>query len=301
MLTTGRGAVSNWECDQWGHLNVQFYLAKASDAHTVLAAQLGLAPSRLRAQANTHALLGLKQRVLFKRELRAGDVFTMTSGVRAVDAAGTLDIATRMVNLETQAISALFETRLCWADLESAAPCPWPADWLAALQPHVSALPDFPPPAPMAYATPEATQLDSLLLSYRGTVTNWDCDANGIAPPRAHIARFAECIVHVFAELQLTKSGMLGQQLGSAALDYDIVYHQPLRVGQAIEVRSGVLGVGPKVFHVFHHLVNSATKAPITSIVIAIVFFDLQLRKSVPLPTHVREHALRLVAQRSAQ
>ena len=27
---TGRGAMNSWECDQWGHLNVQFYLAKAN-------------------------------------------------------------------------------------------------------------------------------------------------------------------------------------------------------------------------------------------------------------------------------
>ena len=25
---TGRGAINPWECDQWGHLNVQFYLAR---------------------------------------------------------------------------------------------------------------------------------------------------------------------------------------------------------------------------------------------------------------------------------
>ena len=70
---------------------------------------------------------------------------------------------------------------------------------------------------------------------------------------------------------------------GSAALDYDIVYHRPMRVGQAVEVRSGLLNAGDKVFHFFHHLVDSSTGEAITSIVVAAVFFDLVARKSVPI------------------
>lgn len=108
-FVTGRGAINPWECDQWGHLNVQFYLAKASDAQAHLAARLGLMPSRLRSLAGS--LMPVTDRALFKRELRAGDIYFIRSGIRAAAADGTLDIASRMVNQETGAESAAFETR----------------------------------------------------------------------------------------------------------------------------------------------------------------------------------------------
>ena len=85
---TGRGAINPWECDQWGHLTVQFYLAKASDAQAHLAARLGLVPSRLRSAAGS--LMPSTDRALFKRELRAGDIYFIRSGIRALTADGTL-------------------------------------------------------------------------------------------------------------------------------------------------------------------------------------------------------------------
>ena len=32
FLDTFRGSVNTWECDEVGHMNVQFYVARASDA-----------------------------------------------------------------------------------------------------------------------------------------------------------------------------------------------------------------------------------------------------------------------------
>ena len=48
LTVTYRGCVNSWECDQWGHQNVQFYLSKAADAQAALCCELGLSPSYLR-------------------------------------------------------------------------------------------------------------------------------------------------------------------------------------------------------------------------------------------------------------
>ena len=37
-----RGGVATWECDQMGHLNVGFYVAKSMEALAGLAAELGM-------------------------------------------------------------------------------------------------------------------------------------------------------------------------------------------------------------------------------------------------------------------
>ncbi|MFN6993100.1 MAG: acyl-CoA thioesterase [Aquincola tertiaricarbonis] len=291
---TGRGAINSWECDQWGHLNVQFYLAKASDAQAHLAARLGLMPTRLRSLKDS--LMPATDRALFKRELRAGDIFFIRSGVRAVAADGTLDIASRMVNQETGIESAAFETRLRWVGPDRTTPLPWPDDVAAAAATLAGELAELQRPQPMADVLPMQQQPEHLLLTYRGSVEAWECDSAGVAPPRAHIARFNDAITHLFRAMKIDRAELFASGLGSAALDYDIAYHRPLRSGTAVEIRSGMLALSDKVFHLVHYVLDSASGEVITTIVVAALFFDLAARKSVPMPAAVRAEDQRLLA-----
>ena len=291
---TGRGAINPWECDQWGHLNVQFYLAKASDAQAHLIARLGLMPSRLRSSSGS--LMPATDRALFKRELRAGDIYFVRSGIRAVAADGTLDIASRMVNQETGIESAAFETRLHWVGRDRTTPPPWPDDVAAAAATLAGELADLQRPQPMANVLPVQQQIERLLLTYRGSVEAWECDADGVAPPRAHIARFNDAITHLFRAMKIDRAELFASGLGSAALDYEIAYHRPLRSGTAVEIRSGMLALSDKVFHLVHYVLDSASGEVITTIVVAALFFDLTARKSVRMPAAVRAEAERLLA-----
>jgi acyl-CoA thioester hydrolase len=292
---TGRGAINPWECDQWGHLNVQFYLAKASDAQALLAARLGLMPTRLRSLKGS--LMPVTDRALFKRELRAGHIYVVRSGIRAVAADGTLDIASRMVNQETGVESAAFETRLRWVAQDRTTPLPWPEDVATAAAALAGELAELQPPQPMASVLPLHQQFERMLLTYRGSVEAWECDADGVAPPRAHIARFNDAITHLFRAMKIDRAELFASGLGSAALDYDIVYHRPLRAGTALDIRSGMLALSDKVFHLVHCVVDSASGELITTIVVAALFFDLAARKSVPIPLAVRAEAQRLIAE----
>lgn len=293
IFVTGRGAVNAWECDQWGHMNVQFYLAKASDAQAHLAARIGLTPSRLRASGA--ALRPLTDRTLFKRELRSAEIHLVRSGIRSVQPEGTLELASRMFNAETGVESAAFETRLRLVGPGEAA-LAWPDDVLAAASACAGELPEFPRPAPMAAALPPALPpLDSLLLTYRGSIEPWECASDGVAPPRAHIARFNDAITHLFRAMKIDRNALFASGTGSAALDYDIVYHRPMRSGTGVDVRSGVLAVGEKVYHIFHLVVDSTDGGLLTSIVVAALFFDLKARKSIAMPPAIRADAERLL------
>lgn len=274
VFVTGRGAVNMADCDQWGHMNVQFYLARASDVQAHLAARLGLAPRRLR--ADQLALRPLTDRTLFKRELHGGGIHAIRSGIRAVHDDGTIDIASRMTNLGTGVESAAFETRLRLVGADDSTR-PWPADVLAAARAHAGELPEMPAPAPMAALLPPGPPpLDRLLLTYRGSIEPWDCDADGVAPPRAHIARFNDAITHLFRAMQLDRTALLA-------------------AGTAIDVRSGVLAAGEKLYHIVHHVVDSNDGSLYTTIVVVALFFDLKQRKSVPMPGAVRAAAERLI------
>ena len=43
-----RGNVNTWECDEMGHMNVRFYVAKCEEAIAIFLAELGLPPAELK-------------------------------------------------------------------------------------------------------------------------------------------------------------------------------------------------------------------------------------------------------------
>src|SRR5262245_2545107 len=78
-LVTYRGSVYPSQCDQMGHLNVAFYVAKFDEATWQLLNALGLTPSRMRNERI--GMAGVEQHIEYKREVYAGDVVTVTSRV----------------------------------------------------------------------------------------------------------------------------------------------------------------------------------------------------------------------------
>lgn len=291
LIPTYRGVVNAWECDNMGHMNVQFYMAKSVEALGFLRLELGLGPRAIAARRLT--LLPLEDRVLFQRELRAGDIFTMASGIRSLDASGCLS-RTEMRNCESGEIAALFERRLVPFDLERRQPAPWPADTEAAAA-ALAARFDGPPPPP-AQGRPAPGPEAAPLESYRGVVNAWEADENGFAALRFHVHRFSNAMSHVWNRLGLERAEQAEKRLGGAALDYVVRYHRPLKPSDTVVVKSGVIEAGRKVLRIYHHLLDAASRAPVTTLEMVLVTFDLDRRKSVPLPPAVREKAATLGA-----
>jgi len=79
MIETYRGAVYPWHCDHMGHMNVMWYVGKFDEATWNLFAQLGVTPAFLR--DNARAMAAVQQNITYKRELLAGDVVAVRSGM----------------------------------------------------------------------------------------------------------------------------------------------------------------------------------------------------------------------------
>lgn len=82
LVETHLGRVAASECDHLGHMNVQFYVAKVSDAAWHVMASIGITPSYIRERRRAPA--AVKQEVLYLKELLAGDLVRMDSGVLEV-------------------------------------------------------------------------------------------------------------------------------------------------------------------------------------------------------------------------
>src|SRR6218665_1185215 len=76
---TFRGSVAAWECDQYGHMNVQFYTARISDAAASVMLAAGFGQKAFRELKLGIAAVNAETR--FVSELHAGDLIRMESGV----------------------------------------------------------------------------------------------------------------------------------------------------------------------------------------------------------------------------
>ena len=98
FIETHLGRVSPLECDQLGHMNVQYYVAKVSDAAWHVMASIGITPGYIRERRRAPA--AVKQEVLYLKELLAGDLVRMESGVLEVSER-KITFFHRLTNVET--------------------------------------------------------------------------------------------------------------------------------------------------------------------------------------------------------
>jgi len=104
LIETYRGAVYPWHCDHVDHMNVMWYVGKFDEATWNLFAQLGITPSFLR--DNARGMAAVDQRISYQRELHAGDIVRVASGVLEVRDK-VVRFVHEMRNAETQEVAAI--------------------------------------------------------------------------------------------------------------------------------------------------------------------------------------------------
>jgi len=120
---TYRGTVFPWHCDHIGHMNVMWYISKFDEATWQLFTTMGITPSYLRSRKR--GMAGLEQRVLYRRELRAGDVVSVHSGVLEIREK-VMRYVHEMYNDETGELSAVVIITSVHMNTIKRKACPFP-------------------------------------------------------------------------------------------------------------------------------------------------------------------------------
>ncbi len=79
LVLTYRGVVYPWHCDHMNHMNVMWYVGKFDEATWALFSLCSITPAYLR--ENNVGMAAVEQRISYKRELVAGDVVSVRSGI----------------------------------------------------------------------------------------------------------------------------------------------------------------------------------------------------------------------------
>ncbi len=116
LVETHLGRVSPLECDHLGHMNVQFYVSKVSDAAWHVMDSIGITPAFIRERRQAPA--AVKQEIAYLRELRAGDLLRMDSGVLEASEK-RLTFYHRLTNVETGQVAMTSKVYTVNMDLDA--------------------------------------------------------------------------------------------------------------------------------------------------------------------------------------
>ncbi|WP_324944895.1 thioesterase family protein [Phenylobacterium sp.] len=283
-----RGSVATWECDAMGHLNVGFYVAKAMEGLTALAAELGMV--RAFAPDARATLIVREQHIRFLREARPGMALTMVGGIIAMG-----ESSARLIFLLRHAdggLAASFQTLVDHVTARDARAFPWPARVLARSEALRLAVP--PQAAPRSIGLTPVKSRGSLARANQlglgrtglGAVRAGDCDPFGRMRTELMMARISDGIPHLMQARSPSgeRGGEAGAaRLGGAALEYRLIHLDWPRAGDRVELRSGAAG-GDARFRRFVHWLLDPDSGRAWGVAEAIaVSFDLQTRKIVTL------------------
>ncbi len=263
-IQTVQSTVNTWNCDEVGHMNVQFYVAAASDANRAFAVTHGI----------SGPVISSRDHVRFHRELRAGDIFNVTSSVSGTHENG-LVLSHQMHNSATGVLAATLTSQTdIPVGLEAG---PYEALKEEALPrgvPGVSSLPRL--------------QLDDqaaadLIPIYQGIVHPEHCDETGLMRQQHIMGRFSDGAAHLWHRVGFDRDTMIKARRGTVVLEMRLDRLADVRAGTALVARSAIVEVMGRVLRFAHFLFDASTGALVATGEAAAVMLDLDARKTVAI------------------
>ncbi|CAN5230455.1 thioesterase family protein [soil metagenome] len=289
-----RGGVNTWDCDEMGHMNVRFYVARAMEGLAGLAAELGL-PHAFSPYANA-TLVVREQHIRFLREAHAGATLHMLGGVIEIS-----DTEARLLQLlvhtATGQLAATFQTTVAHVTPREGEPFPWPsitrerAEALKVEVPEMArarSLDLSPIDTTASLARAEALDLRRIGL---GALAATDCDVFGRMRAEQFIGRVSDGIgsfIGPFRDTVVEHAETKPARTGGAVLEYRIAQLAWPRAGDRVEIRSGLVAADSRAMRVVHWLLDPTTGKPWGTSEAVAITFDLDARKVVPISDAAR-------------
>lgn len=296
-----QGSVNTWECDDGGHLNVRFHLERAMIGLAHFARALEL--PRAFTQAAGSTLTPLEAHIRFLKEARPGAPLVMHGGVAAMDD----DTATLCLDMRHAdgAPASCFTLRVAHTETRDFRPFAWSARTRAA----AAALNVEPPEhskarsIDLARAPSVASRAAALAAGAArigATMVSGDqCDAFGRLRGEHVVGRVSDSVPNLLSRWRSEAPATEGGAPAGAVVEARIVYRRWPRVGDLIEVFSGVSEVGEKTLRLTHWLCDPESGAAWASMEAVALTFDTATRKTIaPSPEARAAMQARVIAMR---
>lgn len=280
-----RGVANAWECDELGHLNVRFYLAKATEAVGGLAHSLAM-PDAFTRQPNA-TLIARDMTIRFLAEARPGAPLAIRGGVIDHDETG-LTAALIMDHCALGKPAAAFTVRLAHYSPAHQRVFAWSARTREALEKLQIQRPaacdtrsiDLAPPA--LDASLERADALGLKPIGRGLINAHEVDALGHMRAEFAFGKISDSVIHfqdAFVDHWTALRDGRALTVSGAVLEARIVMRRWPRAGEGYVIRSGVKAVNDKVRTLVHWVIDPTTGANLWSMEAVACLMDLNARK----------------------
>lgn len=287
MIELWRGNANAWECDELGHMNVQFYLAKASEAVANLAALAGLG-SIFRADA--YATLAARSlHIKFLAEARPGAPLMIEGGIAGTGTTSA-DLVLLMRHAGSGQIAATFRIKADHVSPKEGRRFDWPQRFAEKAQKLTVAVPDIAQPRGLAEADGatgiSTARADALGLEQigMGRFNSDEMSVFGRIRSDILLGRVSNSVVNfrgAFPEEVDFHMGETSARIGSALLECRILPRRWPRAGDGYVIRSGLVSAGSKVRNLVHWVLDPETGHPWWTMEGVAAPMDLDKRKLV--------------------
>jgi acyl-CoA thioester hydrolase len=290
MFDTYKGYVSMQECDEMGHMNIQHYIGKTSDASFLVRNAIGM-PASQRA-ASGLGYVALEHHIRFHRELRTSDLVAVRSGIVEMRDK-TFVKYQEMREVLDDRLAATFVVNVGCLDLNTRRLVPWPEVTRAKAADLMCEMPDYAIPRGIG---PEVIERDVTLAradaaqmfeSNRSAVNPWECDTNAHMNARFIMARFSDAQGHMWAAAGLGRHQQADAGLATATVEMRLVYFRELNAGDTLYVRTGLVETKEKTLRYRHWMFNAETHEPVCAAEGLGLLFSKETRKAVAIPAEV--------------
>ncbi len=287
-LEVWRGGVNTWECDEMGHLNVRFYVARAMEGLVGLAGAMGL-DGAFRPGADA-TLLVREQHIRFLREARPGAALHMVAGLVSIgeDDARVLQL---LIHSTTGELAASFQTTISHVTSREGRAFAWADRTVERALNLMMQVPDRARPRSLALtpvasgASLEAARHMGLASLGVGAFGPQDCDVFGRMRPEVFIGRVSDGVAGL---REATGGGERPAGVGGAVLEYRLLHLDWPGAGDRYEIRSGLVGVDQRAQRLIHWMLDPVSGRAWGSAEAVAVSLDLAARKIIPIDEQSR-------------
>ena len=266
-IETHRSMVKAWECDSFGHFTVAYYFDRFADASETAREQLGIAAAR-----PIHYL------ARFIVELRAGETLHLESGIVGAPES-TLHLGHRLINSATGKLCSTVEERM-ELPAGTSRPAGHEIEWDPAKDD-----PGF------------ADEMSAgLIVGARDRVRASEMDAAGVLSLAGYVHRSSIGSIQLLAAMGLTPDYLREARRGFSTFELALRLDHPRpRAGDPLVVESGLMQLGSSSIRMVHRIAEARSGRRVATLRQSGVHFDLEARRSAPIPPELRAKAAALV------
>lgn len=122
----------------------------------------------------------------------------------------------------------------------------------------------------------------------------WLCDAMGHLTTRHYLAMFDDAAYHLFAEIGHDTAAASRDKQGWADVSHHLQYLAELHAGAAVRIEGRVTAIGRSSIQTHYAMLDRDTGRICATLDATTVCFDLNARKSRPLPPSIGARAAAL-------